>query len=485
MRAEQAVRAALPGHPLARHIDDFLTDLTNANKPRNTIRAYRGDLTAFAAHHDGDIAGLTAAPVRAFLGEIAGQAPATRKRKRAAVASFCKWAVRHELLDASPMDRIDTIEVPRTLPRPAATADVAAVLDAICSRRPRKDVPVEVLRDRVLFETAYVCGARASEVCGMYVEDLDLRLDDEHARLHGKGGTVRTVLLDDRGYVALLRLYLARSGYTSGPLLRASINGRGGPLSYDAAHHRWKKYCAAVGAGIGIHQLRHAHATELINNGVSIEVVRRRLGTPPPRPPRSTPCSPTRSPTPKSALPAGAVAMQRADGPRGRITPFLPKVPLTTRRDPGAECCQRGGCSRWRCRFARRAIRLDPGAAGTGARPVAGAAGPPRGQLPAGPRGRPAWRSRADAAPVAGGLPYERAGRAGAQAPLGQGNPADAARAAAADRGPGAAPTAAHHRHRAPPGRRGGPRPGMGGAGLRRGLRRGDEHRPGDGHPRT
>ena len=112
----------------------------------------------------------------------------------------------------------------------------------------------------------------------MYVEDLDLRLDDEHGRVHGKGGTVRTVLLDDRGYVALLKLYLARSGYTSGPLFRASINGRGGPLSYDAAHSRWKKYCAAAGAGIGIHQLRHAHATELINSGVSIEVVRRRLG---------------------------------------------------------------------------------------------------------------------------------------------------------------------------------------------------------------
>jgi len=279
-RAEQAARDALPGHPLARHIDDFLADLANANRPRNTIRAYRGDLIAFAAHHDGEIAGVTAAPVRAFLGEIAGQAPATRKRKRAAVASFCKWAVRHELLDASPMDRIDAIEVPRTLPRPAAAADVAAVLDAICSRRPRTDVPLGVLRDRVLFETAYVCGARASEVCGMHVEDLDLRPDDEHARVHGKGGTVRTVLLDDRGYLALLRLYLARAGYTSGPLFRASINGRGGPLSYDAAHSRWKKYCAAAGTGIGIgiHQLRHAHATELINSGVSIEVVRRRLG---------------------------------------------------------------------------------------------------------------------------------------------------------------------------------------------------------------
>ena len=84
--------------------------------------------------------------------------------------------------------------------------------------------------------------------------------------------------LHDRGYVALLKLYLARSGYTSGPLFRASINGRGGPLSYDAAYSRWEKYCAASGVDIGIHQLRHAHATELVNSGVSIEVVRRRLG---------------------------------------------------------------------------------------------------------------------------------------------------------------------------------------------------------------
>ena len=143
-----AGRPRRPAGPSARrHIDDFLTDLANANKPRNTIRAYRGDLVAFAAHHDGEAGEITAAPVRAFLSEIAGQAPSTRKRKRAAVASFCKWAVRHDLLDASPMDRIDTVTVPKTLPRPAPPADVQAVLSAICSRRPRKDLPVGVLRD--------------------------------------------------------------------------------------------------------------------------------------------------------------------------------------------------------------------------------------------------------------------------------------------------------------------------------------------------
>src|SRR6266571_6643695 len=265
-------------HPLARHVGDFLADLANANASAHTLRAYRGDLLQFCAHHDGETSELTAVPVRAYLAEIAELAPSTRKRKRAAVASFCRWAVRHDLLAANPMDKIDTIKVPKTLPRPAGAADVAKVLAVICSRHPRKDVPLDRLRDRVLFETAYVCGARAAEVCALYVEDLDLRPDDEHVRIHGKGGTVRTVLLDDRGYVALLKLYLARAGYTAGPLFRASINGSGGPLSYDAAHHRWRTYCAAAGLNLGIHQLRHAHATELINSGVSIEAVRRRLG---------------------------------------------------------------------------------------------------------------------------------------------------------------------------------------------------------------
>jgi integrase/recombinase XerD len=79
------------------------------------------------------------------------------------------------------------------------------------------------------------------------------------------------------GYVTLLKLYLARAGYTAGPLFRASIDGGGGALSYDAAHHRWEGYFAAVAVDIDIHQFRHAHATEL-NAGVSIEAVRRRLG---------------------------------------------------------------------------------------------------------------------------------------------------------------------------------------------------------------
>ena len=68
--------------PLARHIGDFLTDLANAGAAGHTLRAYRGDLAQFAAHHDAEIGDLDAATIRAYLAGLAALAPSTRKRKR-------------------------------------------------------------------------------------------------------------------------------------------------------------------------------------------------------------------------------------------------------------------------------------------------------------------------------------------------------------------------------------------------------------------
>jgi hypothetical protein len=51
-------------HPLARHLDDFLIALANADASPHTRRAYRSDLIAFAAHHGEEIGALRAAPVR-------------------------------------------------------------------------------------------------------------------------------------------------------------------------------------------------------------------------------------------------------------------------------------------------------------------------------------------------------------------------------------------------------------------------------------
>jgi integrase/recombinase XerD len=94
----------------------------------------------------------------------------------------------------------------------------------------------------------------------------------------GKGGRRRTILLDDRPFVAELRRYLRTRGYRHGPLFRAAKNGTGDLLRYQSAHELWQKYAAAAGVTAAIHQLRHSHATELVNDGVSLQTIRKRLG---------------------------------------------------------------------------------------------------------------------------------------------------------------------------------------------------------------
>ena len=94
----------------------------------------------------------------------------------------------------------------------------------------------------------------------------------------GKGGRRRTVLIDGDGLVVQLRAYLRHTGYRHGPLFRAEKNGRGGPLRYQSAHEHWVRYCAAAGVDATLHQLRHTHATDLVNAGVSLATIRKRLG---------------------------------------------------------------------------------------------------------------------------------------------------------------------------------------------------------------
>jgi integrase/recombinase XerD len=167
------------------------------------------------------------------------------------------------------MTKIDRVSVPQRPPRGVDPAQVQRVLDVIPQRR---------LRDRVLFTLIATTGLRAAEALGGYVEDLNLTPDDEHLTVTGKGGRQRTVLLDDPAFLALLRRYLKATGYTRGPLFRAEKNYIGGPLRYSSAQARWKQYCAAAGETMSLHPLRHTHATELINDKVPIETVRKRLG---------------------------------------------------------------------------------------------------------------------------------------------------------------------------------------------------------------
>jgi len=250
-------------------IDDFLADLAQSNRSVHTRRAYAADLTRFASFYTGPASGITGAVLRAYFETLAYLSPASRARKQAALSSFLGWAYRHEMIDVTPMARVERVHLDPPGPRGLRRAQIERILAAI---------PTTQYRDRLLFRLIFETGLRVGEALSLYVEDLDLTRDDEHIGVRGKGGRPRTILLDDAGVVRTLRAYLRRMGYTHGPLFRAAKNGRGDLLRYQSVHERWQRYCRVAGVACTLHQLRHTHATELVNDGVSLATIRKRLG---------------------------------------------------------------------------------------------------------------------------------------------------------------------------------------------------------------
>ncbi len=255
--------------PLDALVRDFLADLRNANRSPHTIRAYTGDLRSFCAFCAEQNFALSVDSLRAFFASRANRAAATRARTQAALASFTAWAYRGGQIVADPMAKLARVRLVPPPPRGVGRAVVEQVLATI---------PATQARDRLLFRLIAETGLRISEALGLYVEDLDLTLDDEHLRVRGKGGRHRTLLLDDPALVRQLRTYLRKTGYGHGPLFRAAKNGTGGPLAYQSMQERWAGYCAQAGVDCTLHQLRHTHATALVNDGVSLATIRKRLG---------------------------------------------------------------------------------------------------------------------------------------------------------------------------------------------------------------
>jgi len=257
-------------------IENFLTDLENANRSPLTVKNYQADLFAFA-HAQGEdgsgiitLSGITVGTLRDYFASQSSKSAATRARHQSSLAAFFKWAVRHGHATTNPMDLLDRVKLPAPVPRGVSQDKIKRILDAI---------PTDRTRDRLMFKLIAATGLRASEVLALYVEDIDLVKDDEHFSVVGKGQKRRTIFLDDTALVVMLKKYLQTTGYQYGHLFRAEKNAKDASLGYDALERLWSKYCErAEVEGVTLHQLRHSHATELVNAGASLSTIRKRLG---------------------------------------------------------------------------------------------------------------------------------------------------------------------------------------------------------------
>lgn len=249
---------------------------------KNTLAAYRSDLSLFAAWLAGRGAELPAADgtaINAYLAHLHAQEqrpkPATLRRLHAALRRFYGFLLERGQVRVDPLRHIDRPPAPQRFPKTLSEGQVEALLAA-----PDTATPLG-LRDRALIETAYATGLRVSELVGMKL--FELSINDGVVRVLGKGSKERLVPLGDVAGEWLLR-YLAEArpallkGRTSDALF---VTGRAAAMTRQSAWLLVKKYAVAAGIPrerISPHTLRHAFATHLLNHGADLRVVQLLLG---------------------------------------------------------------------------------------------------------------------------------------------------------------------------------------------------------------
>jgi integrase len=272
-----SLQAARDGRqlPLGTAIDRFLGSggflATTTAVYERTLEALIEDLGA-----DVDVTSVTRAELERFLkARWNSAAAATYNRHLATVGSLFAWLVDHELLVASPADRLRSRKA-RVSPAQERQAHAIAFEDL---RRLWSDSRHR-LRDRAYWALAYSTAARADELLGLDVEDLDLA--NREAQIIGKGGDAQRVFWDSEAARLLNRLV---AGRRTGPVFladraptpaRAPAAGDVDPdtgrarLSYRRAAELFK----AASGGRTLHKLRHSRLTHLAEAGEDVAMIR-------------------------------------------------------------------------------------------------------------------------------------------------------------------------------------------------------------------
>ena len=275
----RAQRGRVRAHPLseadARHVDAFCDALwLEDGLAKNTLEAYRRDLSLLAAHLRGrGLAQAREEDLFGFLAARRGRATSAA-RMLSALKRFYRYCLRERRIQADPTVRLDPPKRAPRFPKSLSEADVEALLGAPDAGTPRG------LRDRAMLEVLYASGLRVSELVGLKTHEASL--DAGVVRILGKGSKERLVPLGEEA-VAWVQRYLrdARPALlkrkTSDALF---VTDRGAGMTRQAFWHLLRRHGrrAIPGKRLSPHVLRHAFATHLINHGADLRVVQMLLG---------------------------------------------------------------------------------------------------------------------------------------------------------------------------------------------------------------
>lgn len=264
-------------------------DLRMRGSAPRTIRAYMHDaqeLTTWCAANGHGPQDVDARTLRRYLSELSQRsaAPSTVARKLAAVRGLFASLREHCVLAQSPADLVSGPRRPAGLPRVLKRAEAQQLLDAIPAGSALE------LRDRAIFELAYGCGLRASELISLDLADIDH--DGEQLRVEGKGARTRFLPIGELAQQAL-SAYLDRGrpelAQAAPPAGAGSLSRLAGPLFLSRSgmrlhsadvRRRLRLWAGRAGTEghVHPHALRHSFATHLLDGGADLRTIQELLG---------------------------------------------------------------------------------------------------------------------------------------------------------------------------------------------------------------
>ena len=241
----------------------MLEDLQIRNYSPSTVRCYVRSVAEFAKHFGKSPEQLGSEEIRSWQLHLINEKRVKQSTYIQAISGL-RFLYRNTLHRGIEMERIPLPRYEKKLPVILSREEVKALLEAPTN-----------LGHRAILATMYSAGLRVSEATNLKVSDLDRDRKVIHVR-GGKGNKDRQVMFAESLRDVLVAYW--RWKRPTDWLFPGAIPGR--PISREAVFETCQKAArrAGIAKPVHPHSLRHAFATHLLDDGVSLLVIQNLLG---------------------------------------------------------------------------------------------------------------------------------------------------------------------------------------------------------------
>jgi site-specific recombinase XerD len=249
-------------------IDRFQAYLARRQFSPHTVASYTSDLRLFFAEIAVPLARVSFHEVDQFVERQHqyDRAWATINRRLNALKHFFDFCLDQQWVAGNPVKPSHFVRRGRPLPKALAGEQVQRLFAQIAH-------PM----DRALFLVMLRCGLRVSEVAQLTLEQIDWEQEALHI-LQGKGRKDRRVYMSPDLVASLHQCLEQHPGDRAQGYVFWNRKRRQQVLSVKAIQKKMERYAKAAGIIASCHSLRHTFASNLLEHGAEVVVIRDFLG---------------------------------------------------------------------------------------------------------------------------------------------------------------------------------------------------------------